>query len=58
MGKRNNTLSAAGLTITTGDLLYKGDLVGTYTTYSVNAADVNRNAKKRSNREKKAENGV
>ncbi len=53
MGKRNHT-SAAGLTITSGDLGYKGEVVGKYTTYSVNVADLNRNAKKKGKREKEA----
>lgn len=53
MGKRNNT-SGVRMTISSGDLLYKGDLVGTYTTYSFNAADVNKNAKKKSKQEKAA----
>jgi hypothetical protein len=54
MGKRNNS-NLVRTTTTTGDLLYKGVLVGTYTTCTLNCADINRNLKKE---KKSKESGV
>lgn len=52
MGKGNKQVTA-GITVKSGDLLYKGEVVGAYTTYSVNVSELNKIQKQQCKKSKK-----